>query len=933
VPPLKIFGYIKLSYAALLLAALSLLGGVTYTVQKQTKEMHATSVAVERTQSIQESLNKLSLLISDLERDEHSFIISGDQALIKIVEVEQDVLNINEQLNFLQQKILDPEQRENLAKLQPHIAEFIALVQHNMAVRQSRGFAAARKAVTQPSNEKTRFQIELQIERMHNRQSRLFKQSVVTSDQSLTQMLIMESLGAIISLVLFLIVFLLVLNESRLRQKTILALHEKEAHLSSFKETLDQTQDCIFIFNAENLHFTYANRGAMEQVGYSHAELLQMTPVSIKPHLTEAEFRKILQPMLDGKVATTRFEAVYRHKDGRDIPVDIFLQPIRGILSEQIQFINIVRDITQQKLAEQTLLAAKAQAEQANAAKDTFLATMSHEIRTPLNGLLGMLELLSLSHLNREQNETLEVARDAGHGLGRIINDILDHSKLEAGKLGIVTEPVSLAQLLPRLSNTFYAVSSAKNIQIRQFVDPRISPLLAADPLRLLQVLGNFVSNALKFTDNGFVEIRADQVDQTATTETVCLSVKDTGIGMSEEAQQRLFQPYEQASAETTRLYGGTGLGLAISLRLVGLMGGTLKTESAPGKGTTMSVTLTLPICPQNANALMPDSEKLVAGLFGRNHFRKAKRNDDASNKAINTAFSDMPTLDVPTLVQTEDALNAPLVLAVDDNPINRLLIARQLEVLGLRVQIAAHGREALELWRNDDFALIITDCNMPEMDGYALARAIRDAEARAAQNKSQPTVRRRVPIIAWTANVLPDAVAQCHAAGMDDVLTKPSELTKLQAIIEQWLPQQAEPVAAATHKMTAPQADMSQSRIEAADLLSNLDGVTLNRALLIEAVGGNEKLANELMLKFRAALPAYLIKIDTALNENNLPLIKSSSHQLRGTAAIAGATALAAVCASIETAAGAGDLAPLKPLQGVLNAEAARVNAALNNL
>ncbi len=927
--PLKISGYIKLSYVALLLAALSLLGGVTYTVQKQTKEMYATSVAVERTQSIQESLNKLSLLISDLERDEHSFIISGDQALIKIVEVEQDVLNINEQLNSLQQKILDPEQRESLAKLQPHIAEFIALVQHNMAVRQSRSFAAARKAVTQPSNEKTRFQIERQIERMYNRQSRLFKQSVVTSDQSLTQMLIMESLGAIISLVLFLIVFLLVLNESRLRQKTILALHEKEAHLSSFKETLDQTQDCIFIFNPEDLRFTYANRGAMEQVGYSNAELLQMTPVHIKPNLTEAEFRKILQPMLDGKVATIRFESVHRHKDGHDIPVDIFLQPIRGILSEQIQFINIARDITQQKMAEKILLAAKAQAEQANAAKDTFLATMSHEIRTPLNGLLGMLELLSLLHLNREQNETLEVARDAGHGLGRIINDILDHSKLEAGKLNIVTEPVSLAQLLPRLSNTFYAVSSAKNIQIRQFVDPRISPLLAADPLRLLQVLGNFVSNSLKFTDNGFVEIRADQVSQTATTETVCLSVKDTGIGMSEEAQQRLFQPYEQASADTTRLYGGTGLGLAISLRLVGLMGGTLKTESVLGKGTTMSVTLTLPICTQNANALMPDSEKLVAGLFGRNHFRKAKRNnDDAPNKAINAAFPDMPTL-----AQTEDALNAPLVLAVDDNPINRLLIARQLEVLGLRVQIAAHGREALELWSNGDFALIITDCNMPEMDGYALAHAIRDAEARAAQNKPQPAARRRVPIIAWTANVLPDAVAQCHAAGMDDVLTKPSELTKLQAIIEQWLPQEAELGAVATHKMTAPQNDVSQPRIEAADPLNNLDGVTLNRALLIEAVGGNEKLASELMLKFRAALPAYLIKIDTALNENNLPLIKSSSHQLRGTAAIAGATVLAAVCASIEAAAGAGNLPLLKPLQGALNAEVARVNAALNNL
>lgn len=546
---------------------------------------------------------------------------------------------------------------------------------------------------------------------------------------------------------------------------------------------------------------------------------------------------------------------------------------------------------------------AQAAAEVANTAKDTFLATMSHEIRTPLNGLMGMLELLSMSRLDREQTETLAIANDSGRGLRRIIDDILDHAKIQAGKMDIAPEPVSIAQLVDGVTHTYQALAGAKGLVLSHSIDARISSVLLVDGLRLQQVLANFVTNAIKFTAEGYVEIRADFVSRRETRrnglETICITVDDTGAGITPAVRERLFQPFEQASVNAARLYGGTGLGLAISRRLVELMGGTIAIDSTEGVGTSISVKLTLPISEAVPDAL-PATEPLIA-------VAAMPSSTDARAAPAETTVSD----------------SAPYVLAVDDNPANRLLLTRQLQVLGLRVQTAADGKEALGLWRAGQFALVITDCNMPVMDGYALARAIREAED--PEDNSA-----RTPVLAWTANAMPDAVEMCRAAGMDDILVKPSQLNQLKTMLTKWLPPVTDsrtvsaadtvPVAViATAPSTTPVPNTAPAR-----------GPAIARDELDSVTGGDNDFAQELLRLFRETISTRGEALNKAMDAGDLPVVIQVSHFLRGSAGTVGAADYSEVCSKIETSARSGDVATLPQLATQLKIEAARVLAEL---
>jgi two-component system, sensor histidine kinase and response regulator len=525
-----------------------------------------------------------------------------------------------------------------------------------------------------------------------------------------------------------------------------------EQEVRAQADLLDLSHDCILVRDLDG-KIRFWNRGAEEIYGFSkeravgavsHALLHTIFP---RP-LVEIEAELLQNGRWEGELTHTTQAATRIMVASRWV-----LQPDSN--GKPLHVMETNSDITVRKQAEEISRQAKVEAEEANRAKSNFLANMSHEIRTPMNAIMGMTYLALRADPPPEQRNYLSKISSAADSLLTIINDILDISKLEAGKMELENVSFSLHSILSNLNDIVIHGAKQKNLAIVFSTPPQLQANLIGDPLRLQQILINLVNNAIKFTQAGKVFLKVSVEDVTDNTMRLSFSVSDTGVGMSAEQIAKLFQLFNQADASHTRKFGGTGLGLAISKQLCDLMGGAITVESEPGKGTTFTLTVEF-------------------GIAARNVPLRA----DAEPAEVETRY-DLP--DAGLRVETSHdstSLAGRRVLLVEDIEINRDIAAELLADLGISVTMAVDGRDGVDKALTGAFDLVLMDIQMPVMDGLAATRLIR-ADRRFS----------RLPILAMTAHAMIGDYRRSLEAGMNDHLTKPIDPARLTEALLKWIP------------------------------------------------------------------------------------------------------------------------------------------------
>jgi len=649
----------------------------------------------------------------------------------------------------------------------------------------------------------------------------------------------------------------------------IVQRRRSETQLRKLAQAVEQSPECIVITNLE-ARIEYVNEAFTCTTGYSREEAIGQNPSLLQSGKTPRDRYAALWDALS-RGQSWKGEFINRRKDGDEYIEFAIITPLCQPDGRVSHYVAVKEDVTEKKrigeeldrhrhhleelVRERTaeLEQARALAEAANQAKSTFLANMSHEIRTPMNAIVGLTHLLRRTVVTPEQATHLIQISGAARHLLSILNDILDLSKIEAGKLVLEQTDFALGAVLDHVRSLIAESARAKGLSVT--VDGDAVPLwLYGDPTRLRQALLNYAGNAVKFTEHVSIALRARLLDDDGTTLWVRFEVQDTGVGIAPRDRARLFEAFAQADATTTRKYGGTGLGLAITQRLAQLMGGEVGVESEPSQGSTFWFTTRL----RRGQPTPPAVADVVAGDAGAELRRRCA--------------------------------GARLLLA-EDNAINREVALELLHGVGLMVDMAVDGREAVAKASTQSYDLILMDVQMPELDGLAATQAIRV--------QCDPV---HPPILAMTANVFEEDRHACLAAGMNDFVAKPVDPERLFAKLLRWLP------ARTGGGPVAPDPSPSWSESDAV-LLACLSAIPgLETATGLKALNGNGSRYAELLRRYAVDHADGADRLRQALANGDILGARRLAHSLKSVSGTLGVVGIQQLAAELEAAIAAGD-------------------------
>ncbi|WP_317587798.1 PAS domain S-box protein [Vibrio sp. EA2] len=609
---------------------------------------------------------------------------------------------------------------------------------------------------------------------------------------------------------------------------------------SKFRTIYEATGDAVMLFDSD--HFIDCNPAALDMFGCETVEeftTYHPTDISAKfqpdgvSSFTSAK-HKVEEVLKNG---TSRFQWVHRRLNGEEFTADVLLNLIE--IEDKPIIEAVARDISQIKQVEQELMLAKELAIETAQAKSDFLARMSHEIRTPMNAIIGMSYLALDTDLSPLQRDYISKVSRSAHSLLGILNDILDFSKVEAGKMVVEKVAFNLDEVMSNVSTIFSLRCEEKGITLAFKSSPDVPRYLVGDPLRLGQILINLVGNAVKFTDKGEITISVELLRRSEKQADLTFSVKDTGIGLTKQQIEHLFDPFVQGDGSTTRKYGGTGLGLSICRKLVELMGGEINVDSVFGEGSTFYFTC----------------------RFG----------------IADSAFESqaMPKFDTRLLTKISGAK----VLLVEDNEINQEVALELLRKLQLDVDLAGNGAEALEKVKTSEYDVILMDIQMPVMDGLTASQQIRQ-------------LGKTMPIIAMTAHAMDEDKKRSKHAGMNDYVTKPINPDSLYQALIKWTPEQI-----ARHISDEVAFDTADNNLVIAD------DPRLNVQEALARLDGNRTLYLKLLKKFVVDHATAVTDIQASLDKRDIDTAIRLAHTMKGIAGNLGATELARCAAATERA------------------------------